>query len=145
MEIRSVSVLFYFRFFSPRFAFSVEEPKRERASERRAGRQRETGGEWPHARRVHGLTHSGRALDTMAPKEKTKGEVSDLKAKLAAVIKHGTLPTQKDGGKGSAGKGQSMGAPKGPQLVRSSRPLPQTFPPDSRISLPSPLAGASSH
>ena len=57
----------------------------------------------------------------MAPREKTKGEVSDLKAKLAAVIKTGTLPQpkSKDGKSGSSGKGQaSSSAGKDTQTVR---------------------------
>lgn len=61
----------------------------------------------------------------MAPKDKTKGEVSDLKAKLAAVIKHGTLPAPgKDGKANGTSKGKggstSMGssAPKDPQAIK---------------------------
>ena len=54
----------------------------------------------------------------MAPKLKTKGEVSDLKAKLAAVIKHGTLPTiGKDGKPIPPGKGGPV--PKDPTQVRN--------------------------
>ena len=53
----------------------------------------------------------------MAPKEKTKGEVSDLKAKLAAVIKTGTLPLPKDGKANSSGKGQQTTTPKDTQTV----------------------------
>ena len=53
----------------------------------------------------------------MAPREKTKGEVSDLKAKLAAVIKTGTLPHPKDGKGGSSGKGSAGATPKDTQTV----------------------------